>query len=194
MVDRAGHDGAEGRVGRDAGQPGGYDHLRLEGRRPVKHLGGEQRPGQGRPEDGGNPCPHAGRHQDAALDRAQTQEVGQERTEAGPDLGNRPFSPPRATQADCQCTGDDLDQRYPRADLPLVAMVGGDDRIGAVPLCLGSEAKDQQPAKDASQGRHNQEQPGAERIRRLGQPGRERLVAGVPRVVADDAFQSIVNS
>ena len=106
-------------VGDDTGESSGDDDLGLEIGRTVKNLGGEQRSCQRCPEDGRNARPHARRHEDAPLSRAQAECITQERAEARPNLGNRSLSPTRTARADGQGTGNDLHQRNPWTNLAL---------------------------------------------------------------------------
>ena len=184
---------AVGAVGDDTGDGGGHDDFGLEFRRAVKHLGGEQGAGQRGAEDGGNARAHAGRHQDAAIGDAQPQEVGQERTEAGPDLRDGPFAAAGAARADGDRAGDDLDQRHPRPDLPLLAMIGVDHAVGSVPFRLGGEGEHQETADQTAHRGNDQQQPRAKRRVPDGQPGQFGLSGGTHRlVVAHDRSQGVV--
>ena len=81
----------------------------------------------------------------------EAQQRGQQRAEAGADLGDRPFAAAGAAGADGQGAGDQFDERHARADLALAVVIGGDGRVGAVALRLGSEAEDEVAAQQAAQ-------------------------------------------
>jgi hypothetical protein len=83
---------AKDAIGNDAGHSRRNDDLGFKFGGAVEDFGREHGPRQGCAENGGDPCPHAGGHEDAAFGRTQSQHVGQKTTKAGPDLRDRTFA------------------------------------------------------------------------------------------------------
>ena len=80
-----------------------------------------------------------------------------------------PSRPPEPPVPMRHGAGDDLDQRHPRPDLPLLAMIGVDHAIGSVPFRLGGKVKTSRPLSrpptvgtiSSSQGRNVVPQTGS---------------------------------
>ena len=131
-------DDAEGAVGDDAGQAGGHDDLRLELGRAVQDLGGEQGAGQRGAEDGGDAGAHAGRQQDAPLGRRGSRSsVASNEPKPAPIWAIGPSRPPEPPVPMVRALATILMSGTRGADHALPAVVGGDGRVGAVPLRLG---------------------------------------------------------
>ncbi len=146
-------------VGDDAGDPCRNDDFRLELRGTVQHLPCEDRSGQRGTKDGTDAGPHPCGHQHTTFGGTQPQHVAQQRAEPGPDLGNRPLTSTRSARAERNRTGDDLDQRNTRADLPLLVVIGRNHGIRAMSFGLGSEGEDEHAADEAADCRDHQQEP-----------------------------------
>ena len=72
---------------------------------------------------------------------------GQERTEAGADLGVGPSRPPEPAGADRQRRSDDLYHHRAQADAPGLWCTASMAAVGAVAFGLGREAEDQPAGK-----------------------------------------------
>jgi hypothetical protein len=72
----------------------------------------------------------------------------------------------------------------------LLVVVRRDDRIGAMPFRLGRQRVNEQPAEQAADGRHDQEQPRPQRAAGLGE--QVLLAVRVHRSVAGQHSQAVV--
>ncbi len=150
-------------------------------------------PANGAPEDGGKSRSHAGGQKDAPLRRPHVEHIGQQRTEAGPDLRDRPFAASRAAGADRQRAGNDFDERHPRRMRSLLMVIGLGDGVGPVPFGLGSKRIHDPAAEQTADRGHEQQQPGAERFADWRQPAHFEFAGRADRrLIADDHAQRVV--
>ena len=182
----------EGAIGNDTGNRCGHDHFRLELRRAVEHFRGKQGAGQRGAEDRGNSGAHSRRHENAAVFAAEFQQVCQERSETGADLRDRPFAASRSAAADRQCTGYDFHQGHPRADLPLMIVVSGDDGIRPMALRLGGKGINQPAAEDASDRGNDEQEPGTKGLVPGSEPWRIHLARRPHRRVIPGQFTECI--
>ncbi len=173
--------------------PGRQDHFRLELRRPVHDLGGEESAGERGPEDRGDSRAHAGRQQHAAIDGAQAQQGGEERTEAGADLGDGPFAAAGAAGADGDGAGEDLDERHAGPDLSLAIVVGGDAASVPCPSASGAIEKTRKPLRSPPIVGTTSRSSGRSVVAVSWSQPKLRLVGGPVGVIADDRAERVVD-
>ena len=103
-------DGAEDRVGHDGRDEGGHERVGLHVV-PVEQFGAQHGTAQGRAEDRADAGRHAHRHGDARVALVEVEQTGQEGPEARADLRGGALAPARATRADRDRRGHQLDER-----------------------------------------------------------------------------------
>ena len=114
-------EGPEDRKPDHRGEKARDDRVRLE-IAPVEHLGRKDRPAEGRLEDRADPGPDAGGDRDAPLLLGKPEIVGDDRSEAGRDLGGRPLPARASAGGDGDDRRDRLGQGYAAPDPPVAVI------------------------------------------------------------------------
>ncbi len=113
----------------------------------------------GERNDGRQAGGHADNEQEAAVFIGALEPAAVHGSKAGGNERGRAFATGGAARADRDGRGNHLERRNAVADFSCCAMVGGDDRVGAVAFRFRREGVDQEAGDEAAQCCRNRDQP-----------------------------------
>ena len=145
--------------GHDGGDDAGHDGFGLEFRAAVEDFRGEQGGAEGGVEDGADAAGGPGQDQDAAHLGLELEKARQDGPEARADLGDGALFTGGAAATDGDGGDHDFDQGDPAADVALPVVEGLDHGVGPLAAGLRRQQHDDDPHRQAAQGRDDEVEP-----------------------------------